>query len=109
MNSPCLWIQELNCAVTMCNTEGVVIYQNTRSVEVNGDVCGGSLIPYHNERSREIIADLLRTGGTNTYTIEKHGVCKLIYQTVWREGGEVCGLVEFSIEMPTDMPHHVRG
>lgn len=109
MNNPCLWIHELNCAVTMCDIDGVVIYQNVRSAEVNGDVCGSSLIPCHNERSREIIADLLRASGANTYTIEKHGVCKLIYQTVWREGGEVCGLVEFAMEMPAGMPHYIRG
>lgn len=99
---------ELDCAVTACDTEGIVLYQNDRSLAVNGDVRGRSLIPCHNDRSRAIIARLLDQGGRNVYTIEKKGVRKLIYQTVWRRDGEVKGLVEFSMEIPAEMPHYVR-
>lgn len=103
------WNDELDCAVTVCDTEGTVLYQNGRSREVNGDVRGKSLIPCHNERSRAIIRRLLDEGGRNAYTIEKKGVRKFIYQTVWRHGGKVCGLVEYSMEIPAEMPHYVRG
>lgn len=84
------WSESLDCAVTLCDNEGTVLYQNARSRQVNGDVRGRSLIPCHNERSRGIIARLLAEGGKNVYTIEKRGVRKLIYQTVWRRAGEVC-------------------
>lgn len=99
----------MNCAVTVCDTEGIVIYQNDRSRAVNGDVRGRSLIPCHNERSREIIRRLLLEGGTNAYTIEKQGVRKMIYQTAWRSEDKVGGLVEFSMEIPDEMPHYIRG
>lgn len=99
---------ELDCAVTACDTEGIVLYQNDRSLAVNGDVRGRSLIPCHNDRSRAIIARLIEQGGRNVYTIEKKGVRKLIYQTVWRRKGAVKGLVEFSMEIPAEMPHYVR-
>ena len=102
------WAEELGCAVTVCDTEGIVVYQNARSVGVNGDMRGRSLIPCHNERSREIIRQLLATAGTNAYTIEKQGIRKMIYQTVWKEAGEVRGLVEISMEIPDQMPHYVR-
>lgn len=102
------WSEELDCAVTLCDREGTVCYQNARSRTVNGDVRGRSLIPCHNDRSRAIIARLLAEGGTNAYTIEKRGVRKLIYQTVWRRDGAVCGLVEFSLEIPAEMPHYIR-
>ena len=52
---------------------------------------------------------MLREGTTNAYTIEKRGVRKLIYQTPWYEEGKVAGLVEYSIVLPPDMPHKVRG
>lgn len=103
------WADELNCAVTVCDTEGTVLYQNIRSTQVNGDMRGQSLIPCHNERSRQIIKRLLAEGGTNAYTIEKRGIRKQIYQTVWRADGEVRGLVELSMEIPADMPHYIRG
>ena len=102
------WADELDCAVTLCDMEGTVCYQNDRSIAVNGDVRGRSLLPCHNDRSRAIIRRLLETGGRNVYTIQKKGIRKLIYQTVWRNEGQVCGLVEFSMEIPEEMPHYVR-
>ncbi len=102
------FFKEINCAVTVADLDGVVLYQNDRSVAVNGDVRGRSMIPCHSERSREIIARLISEGGTNVYTITKKGVNKLIYQTAWREEGEVKGLLEYSIETPAEMPHYIR-
>lgn len=103
------WPDELDCAVTVCDNEGTVLYQNDRSEAVNGGMRGRSLLPCHNDRSRTIIRRLLSEGGRNVYTIEKGGVKKLIYQTVWREAGEVRGLVELSLELPDELPHYVRG
>ena len=100
--------EEIAGAVTVCDTAGTVLYQNGRSIAVNGDVRGRSLLPCHNERSRAIIRRLLDEGGRNVYTIEKRGIRKLIYQTVWREKGEVRGLVELSLEIPETMPHYIR-
>ena len=51
---------------------------------------------------------MLASGGTNAYTIEKQGVLKMIYQTAWKERGEVRGLVEISMEIPAEMPHYIR-
>ena len=98
----CPWADGTDCAVTVCDTEGTVLYQNARSAAVNGDVRGRSLIPCHNERSRAVIRRLLEEG-------EKQGVRKLIYQTVWRREGRIGGLVEFSLEIPAELPHYVRG
>lgn len=109
IETSCPWANELTCAVTVCDTEGIVLYQNEHSRQVNGDVRGKSLIPCHNDRSREIIHRLLDEGTTNVYTIEKRGIQKLIYQTAWRVEGKVQGLVEFSMEVPTQMPHYNRG
>ena len=105
------WAKEMNCAVTVCDNDGIILYMNDKAKETfarHGDLIGKSLIPCHNERSRAIIADLLASGGSNSYTIEKNGVRKMIYQTAWREDGKVAGLVEISIVIPEDMPHYVR-
>ena len=32
----------------------------------------------------------------------------MIYQTPWRESGEVKGLIEITFEIPNEMPHFVR-
>lgn len=105
------WAKEMNYAVTVCDNDGIILYMNDKAKETfarHGDMIGKSLIPCHNERSRAIIADLLASGGSNSYTIEKNGVRKMIYQTAWKENGKVAGLVEISMVIPEDMPHYVR-
>ena len=105
------WAKELNCSITVCDKNGIIIYQNDPAVEQynkHGSLIGKNMFDCHNERSRAIINHLLETGGTNVYTIEKRGVHKVIYQSAWKENGEVKGLCEISMITPADMPHYVR-
>ena len=53
------WADDTNCAVTVCDTEGVVIYQNKQSISVNGEYRGKSMLPCHNDSRRNAA---LRTG-----------------------------------------------
>lgn len=69
---------------------------------------GRNLFDCHSPKSQEKIRELLETGGVNTYTIEKKGGRKMIYQTAWKREGVVCGLVEISMEIPGEMPHYIR-
>lgn len=71
------WAKELNCSITVCDKNGIIIYQNDPAVEQykkHGSLIGKNMFDCHNERSRAIINHLLETGGTNVYTIEKRGV-----------------------------------
>ncbi len=84
---------------------------NARSATVNSKgvkIIGNNLFDCHPPKAAEQLKDLLDNQKTNAYTIEKNGVKKLIYQVPWYENGEFGGLVEFSIEIPFDMPHFVR-
>ena len=63
----------VECAVTVCDTECVIVYQNEKSVAVNGDMRGKCMLGCHNDRSRGIIARILSEGATNSYTISKKG------------------------------------
>ncbi len=100
---------EVAVSMTVCDREGKVVYQNNRAVEALGEARGHSLEECHKAASWEMIQRMLSEGVTNAYTIEKRGVKKLIYQTPWYENGEVAGLVEYSIVLPENMPHKVRG
>ena len=105
------WAEEADCAVTVCDTEGVILYMNEKARATyirHGNLIGSNLFGCHNERSREIIRRLTAEGGSNAYTIEKQGVRKMIYQTAWRTGDKVGGLVEISMEIPGEMPHYMR-
>ena len=112
--------EEADCAVTVCDTGGVILYMNEKARATfakHGDLIGRNLFDCHNERLRiigltdegcETIRRMLASGGTNAYTIEKQGVRKMIYQTAWKERGEIRGLVEISMELPAEIPHHIR-
>lgn len=106
------WAEGLNCAVTVCDKEGIVLYMNDKARQTfakSGDMIGKSLIPCHSERSQAIIAKMLATGESNSYTIDKQGVKKMIYQTPWRDSnGDIAGLVEISMVIPAEMPHYIR-
>lgn len=106
------WTDTADCAMTVCDREGTIVYMNEKSKETfakYGDVTGHSLYEYHPPRAAAMIRHMLETGSSNSYTITKAGVRKLIHQMPWRdEAGEVAGLVELSILIPDEMPHYDR-
>lgn len=105
------WAFQMNCAVTVCDADGVVVYMNEKALETfskHGDMRGRNLIPCHNEKSVSMIRHMLATGESNAYTITKNGVRKMIYQTPWRVEGRIAGLVEISMVIPAEMPHYDR-
>ena len=107
------WQKELPAAITICDVDGKIIYLNEKSTETFKDdggykLIGQNLFACHSNESNEKIKQIIAEQKPNTYTIEKAGKKKLIHQTPWYENGELKGLVEFSIEIPFDMPHHIR-
>lgn len=107
------WSDELNVAITVSDTEGKILYMNgksARTFEKNGGAAliGTNLKNCHKPESWGKILEMLASGSTNAYTIEKNGVKKLIYQTPWYADGNVAGLVELSMEIPFEMDHFIR-
>lgn len=106
------WAEGINCAVTICNTEGVILYMNARARDTyasHGNLIGKNLFACHSERSQNIIRELLSTGKSNTYMVKKKGIKKLIFQSPWRDdSGKIAGLVEISIPLPEEMAFYDR-
>lgn len=105
------WAEQMNCAVTVCDAQGVILYMNEKSRQTfarNGDLIGKNLFGCHNEDSQAKIRHMLASGESNSYTISKDGVRKMIYQTPWRRDGQIAGMVEISMLIPEEMPHYVR-
>lgn len=102
------WAQEMNCNVTVCDTVGKIIFMNEKSIAKYGNIMGQNLFNCHHPKSQEKIKELLATGGSHVYTIEKNGVNKMIYQTAWQNEGVVGGLVEITFELPAELPHFIR-
>jgi transcriptional regulator with PAS, ATPase and Fis domain len=107
------WINKLDGNVIVCDARGIIIYMNERAIinyakDGGVDLIGKNLMDCHNERSREKILQIMETHVKNVYTIEKNGKKKIIYQTPWMDGDDFKGIVEFSLEIPYEMPHFIR-
>ena len=106
------WADEVNYAVTIADADCNIVYMNKRSIETfckdGKSLIGANLMDCHPEHARQTIKRLLKDGGSNTYTITKNGVNKLIFQSAWRYEGEIAGLVETSMILPPDMKQFDR-
>lgn len=106
MKSTFDYLENVAFAACVCDREGVVLYQNERSIKRDGQVVGKNLYDCHNPHSCQMIRHMIQTGQSNSYQIIRHGKKRLLHQTPWYEvqGGEVSGLIELSIDIPDDMP-----
>ncbi len=106
-------LNTINAAVTVCDVHGTIVYMNERSGEVFRNdggkaLIGQSLFGCHPEPALTKLKELLASGRTNVYTIEKNGKRKIIYQSPWYEHNAVAGMIEMSFELPEVMEHFVR-
>jgi transcriptional regulator with PAS, ATPase and Fis domain len=107
------WVKELPLAVTVTDKAGNIVEMNDRSVKTFEKYGGKTLIgknvkDVHSERACKKITEMIKTKTANSYTIEKNGVRKLVYQTPWYQDGEYAGLVELSMVIPDEIPNYVR-
>lgn len=107
------WIKEINSAITVCDSDGIILEMNDKAIETfkeegGPELIGKNLFDCHPEPSRSKLKEMIKHQTENVYTIEKNGKKKLIYQTPWYENGTYKGFVEFSIQIPFEMPHFKR-
>jgi hypothetical protein len=105
--------KELPFAITVCDTEGIILYMNDRSISTfqkygGAEIIGTNLFLYHHGQAGEKLRELLDTATKNAYTIEKNGIKKIIYQSPWFKDEKFAGLIELSLEIPFEMAHFVR-
>jgi transcriptional regulator with PAS, ATPase and Fis domain len=107
------WVKEFKAAITVCDTDGIVVEMNDRSLEVyekdgGKKLIGTNLLDCHPEPSRTKLLKMLKEGVTNSYTIEKDGRKKMIYQSPYFVDFDYSGFIEISFEIPFKMPHFIR-
>jgi hypothetical protein len=107
------WTEGFPGAITVCDLEGTILAMNNASAAVFAEdggraLVGGSLYDCHPEPARTKLREMLETGRSNVYTIEKRGRRKLIYQAPWFRDGVRAGLVELALELPAELPHFIR-
>ncbi len=108
------WLKEINSAITVCDTNGIILEMNDKAIDTfkddgGSELIGKNLFDCHPEPSRSKLKNMIEQEKENIYTIEKNGKKKLIFQTPWYENGKYRGFVELTLEIPFEMPHFKRG
>jgi transcriptional regulator with PAS, ATPase and Fis domain len=103
------WIQDYPAAVTVCDTEGIIIAMNNRSAEQfkkrgGAGLIGTSLFDCHPESANSIIRRQLQTQQANVYITERKSGRRLIQQVPWYRDGVFAGIVETVSPIAGDIP-----
>jgi transcriptional regulator with PAS, ATPase and Fis domain len=111
--APLAWLDGIEVAATVCDRQGICLYMNERAAQVFAKdggraLVGRNLLDCHPEPARSRFAAQLAVPATNTYTVEKAGIRKLIHQIPWYKDGVFSGVVELSFVLPETLPHFVR-
>lgn len=107
------WVQEFPGAVIVCDAKGKILEMNATAVknfqkDGGEKLIGTNVLDCHPEPARSKLKDIMDKQKINVYTIEKGGGKKLIYQAPWSEAGRYRGVVELSLEIPSELPHFTR-
>ena len=107
------WSDEFEGAVTICDAQGIIVYMNEKSQYQfskygGGNLVGTNLLDCHPEPSKSKLVELLESPKTNTYTIEKGGLKKIVHQSPLYNNGIFSGVIEISFILPHTLPHFIR-
>ena len=108
-----VWFEELPCSVIVCDKWYKILYMNDRAAEDHADdggraLVGTDLMKCHPPDAQVKLRKVLISGRPNVYTTEENRKKKLVYQCQWKKGGRLGGVVQLVIQLPRDIPHHVR-
>lgn len=108
-----IWFKEFPGAITITDAKGVIVAMNDQSVQQFAgdgglDLIGKNVMDCHPEPARSKLIDLMNSPRVNTYTIQKSGRKRLIYQAPYFKEGQFAGLVELGLEIPEELPYFDR-
>jgi len=107
------YFDQIDAAITICDLEGIILYMNDKAKNTfinygGNNLIGQSLKDCHPEHAWNKILEMIKEHKSNSYTIEKKGLKKIILQKPWFKNGQLSGLIEFSFEIPFEMAHFIR-
>jgi len=107
------WTKEFNGAITICDEKEIIIYMNDKAIKTfekdGGEkLIGKNIFDCHPEPSKTTLKNLIAERKINCYTIEKNSIKKFIYQSPVYKDGKYSGFIEFSLEIPFNLPNFIR-
>jgi hypothetical protein len=107
------WVEEYPGTITVCDTAGIVLELNKKSVESfrtegGSKLLGSNLFDCHPDVARKKLKRLMKDHETNVYTVTKGKTRKIVVQAPWYMKGKYSGFVEISIRIRGKIPNVVR-
>lgn len=108
------WYEDYAAAVVVCDRNGVITYLNEQAIAMYEPFGGRALIGqcvfncHKMQASNDKMLEIMETRKPHSYTTERNGIKRLIYQAPHVVDDEVIGIIELAIIIPFDMPHFVR-
>ncbi|MBU2610668.1 MAG: diguanylate cyclase [Chloroflexi bacterium] len=107
------WFKEFPGAITICDTEGVIIDMNDTAAEVFKDddglgLLGTNVLACHPEPALGKLEGMLDKQTTNAYFNTKKSEKRFFFQSPWYKEDRYAGFVEISFEVPENIPHFIR-
>jgi len=107
------WVEEYPGSITVCDSSGIVLELNKKSVEVfraegGRKLIGSNLLDCHPAPALRTLKRLMRNERTNVYTVTKGRIRKVVLQTPWYKKGKYRGFVEISLPIRGKIPNIVR-
>jgi transcriptional regulator with PAS, ATPase and Fis domain len=98
------WSKELDAVITVCDTQGIILEMNDKSILYftkygGAKLIGKNLLDCHPEPSKSMLRMMMQKQQKNTYLVENNGLQKLISQQPWFQDGEYRGFIEIQIEL----------
>jgi transcriptional regulator with PAS, ATPase and Fis domain len=104
------WVKEFPAGITVCDTEGIILEMNERSIEIFADdggeqLVGTNVLDCHPEPSRSKLAEMMKTERRNIYFFEDDDERMMAFQIPWYQDGKYAGFVEMLLRVPDEIPH----
>jgi hypothetical protein len=107
------WVKELLAEVMVCDTTGTILEMNAEAEALFDDdggrgLLGLNVLTCHPEPSRSKLERMLAKPVVNAYFNTENGEKRFFFQSPWYQNGQYAGFVEFSFEVPENIPHFIR-
>lgn len=109
------WFDEFPGSIMITDEKGIIIEMNDMAAndvfKKSGgrELIGKNVLDCHPESARKNIQLMLDNQQKNVYTIEKNGKKIFVYESPWYKNGVYSGIIEFYLEIPFEVPNHIRG
>ena len=107
------WVEEFPGSITVCDSAGVILELNKKSIESHRadggkKLIGANMMNCHPDAAQIKLKRLMKKRKTNVYTITKGRDKTIILQAPWYTRKKYRGYVQVSLKLTGKIPNHRR-